>query len=112
MKLLGQFSTNVGNRYIDLLKENGIDVQAEDVPVDYVTIRGRSASRLDVKLFVSEQAYEKAVSNIKDFESQTEQRLRIESKEANKTMLRIAIGITSVILLVIIIGSKLGCWKV
>src|ERR1017187_4650497 len=93
MKLLGEYSQGTGNKYLDYIKEKGIEVQAESIPREYVSDRGMQRIAMDVKLLVKEEDYDKALAFIKDCELQSNKNVELESKEANKTMLKIVIGI-------------------
>lgn len=97
MKLLGNFDQNTGDKYIDFLKEKGIEVQSEIAPREYTSDRGMQRIAMDVKLLVTEADYNKALAIIKECDVQSIKKVELESKEANKVILKIVFGILCVI---------------
>jgi len=108
MKLLGNFVQNTGNKYIDFLKEKGIEAQAEITPREYVSDRGMQRIVMDVKLLVTEADYNKALALIKECDIQSIKKVEQESKEVNKVMLKIVFVIICVICLIGTILTYLG----
>lgn len=92
MKLLGQFGEDEGNKYIDLLKVNSIEVELEDVYVEYNGLKGGSYTHQEVKLFVSEENYDEAMQKMKEYDLKQQKEVEVDAKEADKVMIRIVIG--------------------
>jgi len=96
MKLLGRFYIVVANEYRALLDKEDIEVRIE-TPASYS--RFSLVDSTLVNVFVPEEAYDKAVGIIKDFEMKNEMQLKEDSKEADRVMLNIFIVVILVVVL-------------
>lgn len=103
MKLLGQFPKKVANEYKELLLSDGIEVKIEGSANNNPF--GQLDSTFD-SIFVPEESYEKAVGIIKDFEITNESQLKKDSKEANKALFYILLGVVLVMVLFRIFFKK------
>ena len=108
MKKLGQFNEEVGNKYMELLNENRIEVEATDVPVSEYDYKGQNYAYLRVELLVSEDDYDKAIGLIKDYERKLALKIQEDGKAADKDMIKFVIGLLCVIGIIIYIGYRTG----
>lgn len=92
LKLLGQFDKEIGNEYIDFLKKSGIEVKAEDVPVYKIIANiyrpiGRTV--VELKLFIDDKDYDKAMQEIKEYEQKQQREVKIDGQKVYQVMLMI-----------------------
>src|SRR5271168_3101214 len=96
MKLLGQFDKEIGNEYIDFLMKSGIEVKAEGVSVYKIIAyiyRPIGRTVVELKLFVDDKDYDKAMPAIKEYERKQKREVKIDGQRVYQVMLMITISV-------------------
>ena len=110
MKLLGVFAGGLPEAYKELFAKEGI-VFSEKVIENTLVNVGRTHTPSQFEVFVSEEDHDRAISAIRFYEKEMEQKVLLDGKAADQTMLKIFLVVLIVFgLFVIYLGYQSGWW--